>query len=164
MSLHADWFYDAGARTLLVRYRLRNGSAKRSLAVFDRGVYSDRAGAVFAPGAVGTARVQVEGDGVSLIHSPDTPASAHDPLASAALAVEVNAGAELADQFVHRFSDTAPKRLRWCVGVMAFDQAAFGHPVKTEHGTVWTATVDTASARKLLCTPWYDVAAGRFAD
>lgn len=165
-SLHTEFHYSADANTVLVRYRLRNGSADRALAVFDRGVYGDRAGAAFNPGPVGAPRVEQQADGTVLLHGPGpAPATAAmDPLGAAPLAVELKPGAELADQFVHRFTDGTPKRLRWCVAVAAFDEKQFRNPVKTDHGPIWTGAGDTSAATKQLCTPWYDVGTARFVE
>jgi len=167
VSLHTEFHYSTDANTLLVRYRLRNGSADRALAVFDRGVYGDRAGATFNPGPVGAPRVEQQDGGTVLLHAPGpAPATAAmDPLGAAPLAVELEPGGELADQFVHRFTGTgAPKRVRWCVAVAPFDEKQFRNPVKTNHGPIWTATGDTSTGRQLLCTPWYDVGTARFVE
>lgn len=166
-TLQVEWNYSAQANTVLVEYRLRNGSAKRSLAVFDRGVYGDRAGVAFNPGPIGQPRVEREGDGIVLLHSPalPTPAPTVNVRAWAPLVMELGPGHELKDQFAHRFEPgDVPKRMRWCLAVMELDGDLFGNPVKTSRGTVWTEAQDTTAARKLLCTPWYEVSTGRFSE
>lgn len=166
VSLHAEFQYTAASNTLLVRYRLRNGSAERALAVFDRGSYGDRAGAVYNPGPIGKPRLETRDGGSVLLHAP-APASAAnpmDPLGHAGLAVEVKPGGEHADQFVYRFDGAqAPQRVRWCVAVAAFDEKQFRIPTQTANGTIWAAG-DTGVEVQQVCTPWFDVGAGKFVE
>lgn len=165
VSLHAEFQYTAASNTLLVRYRLRNGSADRALAVFDRGSYGDRAGAVYNPGPIGAPRLETQDGGITLLHAP-APASAAnpmDPLGHAGLALELKAGGEHADQFVHRFGDQAPQRVRWCVAVAPFEQKQFRIPTKTAHGTIWAAG-EAGVQTQSLCTPWFDVGTGKFVE
>lgn len=161
-TLRAELFYSAQTQTVYVRYRIRNESAEHRLAVFDRGVYGDWAGAVYAPGPVGTARIEVDGGDLTVAHVA-VPPPAEDPLRRhAPLARVLTPGQEHGSESATQLSpEAAPRRLRWCVGVARFVQDAFRHPQDTANGTIWVAEEAAVAAQRRLCTPWYDVAAGR---
>lgn len=162
-TLHAEFFYSSEARTVYVRYRIHNTSADRALAIFDRGVYGDWAGARYAPGPVGRAVFQRDGDGLTVAHMA-TALLSDDPLQrSMPLALALPAGGTIAAESASQLpAEDVPARLRWCIAVMPFDQQHFRSPHQTDTSTIWIATPDVVDLQQMLCTPWYDVAAESF--
>jgi hypothetical protein len=161
--LHAELFYSTEARTVYVRYRIHNTSADRALAIFDRGVSGDWAGALYGPGPIGRAVLERDGDGLTVSHMAtallhDDPLQRSMPLVLA-LAAGGTVTAESATQLPAEYE---PARLRWCVAVMPFDQQHFRSPHQADTGTIWIATPEVVDLQQRLCTPWYDVAAATF--
>lgn len=163
VSMRAELFYADDARTLYVRYRLRNDGNGRALAVFDRGVYSDWAGALYAPGPVGRARIERDGDRITVAHVALAP-PADDPLRrNAPLALALASGEALSAESATRLpADIAPARLRWCIGVAPFSEDAFRNRQDTANGAIWVAEAGALAAQQRLCTPWFDPAVGAF--
>lgn len=153
--------------TVRVRYRLHN-TGKAPLAVFDRGdrhaVLTGRqqAGAIGAPLVLQVA----EGD-VELRHvarreragftGPTVPATP--------LALQLAPGAAVEGGFSAALpSTTAPlRRVRWCLGVAPFEDAAFFAAENVESGRIWQAGDGAVAAQQSLCTPWFDLATLAFA-
>ena len=164
--LQAELFHSEDARTVYVHYRLRNDGAEQALAVFDRGLYGERAGAVYAPGPVGQARIEIETDGsVTLAHIAVPPPSDDTRRQQAPLVLELAPGAELNDESITQLPEhVTPTRLRWCIGVAAFDRSAYDTPTDTPRGRIWVGGAAAVVAQQRLCTAWYDVASRRFQD
>jgi hypothetical protein len=161
VSLQAQLHYARESQTFYLQYRLRNESADTAIAVFDRGVYGDWAGVAYAPGPVGKPRFAIDGDTATLTHSA-VPAVDGD-MRTMPIAVHVAPGATLSDAFIHAgFDGVSPKRVRWCVGIAAFDETLFRSPQPTDRGTIWIANADAVARQTLLCTSWYDVENERF--
>ena len=146
-----------------VHYRLRN-TGTAPLAVFDRG---DRHAVLTgrqATGDIGAPGTREDGGGdVTLSHIARALPSPSPTLPPVPLAARVDAGAALEGHFrASPMTLDAPKRLRWCVGVVGFDPAAFGSPERVGEVEVWQASFDLADRQRLVCTPWFDLAAGGF--
>lgn len=163
VKLEVELRYRAPSRAVEVSYRLHNPAAAPPLAVFDRGdlhtvqIGRQTLGAIGQPGFVS------EGSDVEILHAalplPDpAPTSPPTPLA-----IRVAPGTTLSGRFESEvWSDSVPKRLRWCVGVMPFDDRFFDTPARSADGKVWSAPFAAADAQQMLCTPWFDVARGSF--
>ncbi|WP_145985459.1 hypothetical protein [Marilutibacter maris] len=145
-----------------VRYALRN-DGQVPLIVFDRGTVHGADIGQQTLGGVGVPMQESTGEDVTLVHAamplPDpSPTSPPTPLG-----VELAPGASLAAQFqVMLQGPSLPKRLRWCVGVMPFDEKLLSSPLQTKDGLVWTASFESAERQERLCTPWYDTVNTRF--
>lgn len=161
-SLYADIYYDTATGTVRVRYRVRNASTTRGLAVFDRGVYGDWSGVAYAPGPVGTATLQLDGADAVLLHAPPAPSSPDD-LRATPLAIEVAPGGELESMYLHRIDRTADdrnaniRRLRWCVAVAPLEPDHFRNPQRSSNGTIWMASAEAVRAQTRLCSDWYTI-------
>mgnify|MGYP001161991245 CR=1 FL=1 len=156
-SLYADIYYDTATGTVRVRYRVRNASATRGLAVFDRGVYGDWSGVAYAPGPVGTATLQLDGTDAVLLHAPTAPDNPDD-LRATPLAIEVAPGGELESMYLHRIDRNADiRRLRWCVAVAPLEPDHFRNPQRSSSGTIWMASADAVQAQTRLCSDWYTI-------
>ncbi|KWS04573.1 hypothetical protein AZ78_2123 [Lysobacter capsici AZ78] len=163
VKLDVEFRYQAQARSVEVNYQLHNPDAAPPLAVFDRGdlhtvqIGRQKLGAIGQPGFV------TEGADVEMLHAalplPDpAPTSPPTPLA-----IKVAPGSTLSGRFESEiWSTTVPKRLRWCVGVMPFDEKFFDAPARSADGQVWSAPFAAAEAQQMLCTPWFDIAKGGF--
>lgn len=145
-----------------VRYVLRN-DGQAALIVFDRGTVHDAGIGRQTLGGVGVPIQESAGEDLTLVHAAmplPQPAPTSPPTP---LGIELAPGASLAARFQVMLSGTAlPKRLRWCVGVMPFDEKLLSSPVQTKEGRVWTASFASEQRQQRLCTPWYDVAGARF--
>lgn len=162
-ALEVEFAYQTGPRLLQVRYGLRNTDPQTALAVFDRGGAHEVRSGRQELGAIAAPTVTVAGDDVELRHAA-LPLPDPAPYApSAPMAIKLAPGAELAGRFEFALPGAAaPRRLRWCLGVMAFDAALFGAPRATAHGEIWPATFAAVDRQRLLCTPWYVIAAAAF--
>ena len=161
-ELHAAFDYAPDSRIIAVRYRLHN-AGDTALAVFDRGDQHAIGIGRQKAGDVGIPRQVEDGEDVQLIHAaaplPDIePTSPPTPVA-----IEIAPGAELSGEFRFALKGlVVPKRLRWCVGVMRVGDAYMDSPHETTQGRLWRASFAVVDKQKMLCTPWYDVAAARF--
>lgn len=156
-TLYADLYYDTATGTVRVRYRVRNASSTRGLAVFDRGVYGDWSGVAYAPGPVGTATLQLDGADAVLLHAPSAPGSPDD-LRATPLAIEVAPGGELESMYLHRIDRNADiQRLRWCVAVAPLEPDHFRNPKRSSNGTIWMASAKAVHAQTRLCSGWYTI-------
>ena len=156
--------FDPDGQRLAVRYRVSNiGDAP--LAVFDRGdshaVLTKRllAGDVPAP------RVEGGDEGLTLSHAahalPD-PAPTSPPVP---LATKLAAGERLDASFDVDLSLFAnATRVRWCLGVLPFDESVLKPATSAGDVAVWSAPFSVVDRQQLLCTPWFDMAAGAFED
>lgn len=157
-------FEAGGSGPLRVRYRVHNtGSA--DIAVFDRGnrhavlTRRQRTGEVGEPG------FREEGDGDVTVSHVALPLSQPSPtVPPVPLAAKLGAGQSLEGEFT--FSPLVgepPRRLRWCLGVVPFDEEHFSTPEQAEGVEVWQASFELADRQQTLCTPWFEIAAGAFA-
>ena len=156
-------FENATNGPLRVRYQVHNaGSA--DIAVFDRGdrhaVLTGRhqAGEVGDPGF----REDDEG-GLELRHGARPLPQPAPTLPPTPLAARLAPGQSLEGSF--SFSPLVgdqPRRLRWCLGVAPFNETQFRSPEQAGGVEIWQASFDLAESQQLLCTPWFDVAAGAF--
>jgi hypothetical protein len=154
-----EWRYHPEQNFISVRYRVQNESKRGSLAAFDREVYVPYPSYVYAPGKIGAPFAKINGADIELIHAAyagDTPPS------GTPLAIEVTKGEQIEGYFSFSIGDAKPERLRWCVGVMAFEKDYFDRPFGSGNGRIWFAKADVKSLQTMLCTPWYDVAQARF--
>lgn len=150
-----------------VRYRLHN-AGDTPLAVFDRGnrhaVLTKRQ----AAGAVGAPTFEDTGGGDVVLRHVALPSSTGGPtgptVPATPLALKLDPGATLAGEFSFSIpTPTPPKRVRWCLGVAAFDGRHFFSPETAADGEVWQANDDAVRSQRTLCTPWFDLASGEFA-
>ncbi|MGO1070035.1 hypothetical protein [Lysobacter sp. CA199] len=161
-ALEAAFAYNPAKRVLQVDYTLRN-TGTRALAVFDRGNRHEVSIGRQKLGAIASPAWKATGDDLELSHIaaplPDPgPISPPSPLA-----LEIKAGGELRGAF--RFSvigSIAPKRLRWCLGVMPLEPAYFDSPSQTDAGQIWRASFAAAGEQDKLCTAWFDIARNAF--
>ncbi|TWT20267.1 hypothetical protein FQY83_11060 [Luteimonas marina] len=164
LRLDVDFSAPSGD-TVQVRYRLRNDGAA-PLAVFDRGnrhaVLTKRQ----APGAIGVPTFEETGGGdVVLRHvaPPQADAPTGPTLPPTPLALKLEPGASIEGEFGFSIPASAPpRRVRWCLGVAAFDDVDFFSPEATDAGEVWQAGAGAIARQRVLCTPWFGMAAGRF--
>jgi hypothetical protein len=161
--IDVEFAYQAGKRLVQVRYGLRNKSPQSALAVFDRGGAHDVRSGRQVLGAIAAPTIQVNGDDVELMHTAQPLPDPAPYAPSTPIAIKLEPGAELAGRFEFSLpGNAAPKRLRWCIGVTAFDPSLFDSPRATPDGEVWAATFAAVGKQQVLCTPWFDVASGSF--
>lgn len=161
-ELHATFDYAPQSRIIAVHYRLRN-AGDAALAVFDRGDQHAIGIGRQQAGDVGIPRQVEQGDDIELIHAA-VPLPEIEPTSPPTpVAIELAPGAELSGAFQFALKGImAPKRLRWCVGVMHVGDAYMDSPHETKQGRLWRASFAVVDKQKMLCTPWYDVATSRF--
>lgn len=166
VSLEAD-FASPSPGTLTVRYRLHN-TGDAPLAVFDRGNRQAVLAKRQAPGAVGAPTFEDTGNGDVVLRHVALPAAGTGPtgptLPATPLALKLAPGATLAGGFTFSIPAAPPRRVRWCLGVAAFNDGDFFSPEHTGDGEVWQANDDAVRTQRTLCTPWFEVAANRFAE
>lgn len=162
--LQASFDYAPASGTLHVRYRVSN-QGDGPLAVFDRG---DRQGVLTkrqAAGAVPSPLFSVDGNGNITFSHEALPLPQPSPtLPPVPLAAKLDAGEELAGEF----SFTPPvsgaaKRMRWCLGVAAFNDRDYSAPEQFGEIDVWRASFAVVDSQQQLCTPWFDLATNTFA-
>ncbi|QCO66920.1 hypothetical protein E5843_02355 [Luteimonas yindakuii] len=163
VSLAAAFDYEPRSGTVAVRYRVDNTSDV-AVAVFDRGnrhavlTGRQRSGAVGEPTFVEDAPGDVTLRHIALPLPDPAPTLPPTPLA-----VQLQPGASLEGEFAYAPpTQDAPRRVRWCLGVMPFDATLFDSPEEGEGVTVWQASFDAASQQQQLCTAWFDVSTRRF--
>lgn len=154
--------------TVDVRYQLHN-AGDVPLAVFDRG---DRHAVLTGRQASGDTGVPTfeadDAGGVTLRHAARpahaSPAGPTGPtVPPTPLVRRVAAGETLQGGFRFQIPAAPPRRLRWCLGVAPFaDGEGLRPDVDAAH--VWRAGPAAVARQQVLCTPWFDVSAGRFAD
>lgn len=153
--------------TVRVRYRLHN-TGDSPLAVFDRGNRQAVLSGRQASGAIGAPTFEQGGHGdVVLRHFARVPGSGRftgPTVPATPLALQLATGAVVEGEFSFAIPVQAPlRRVRWCLGVAAFEEAGFMAPESAEAGTIWQAGDDAVASQQALCTPWFDMAAGAFA-
>ena len=161
-QLDATFDYAADSRIIEVHYRLRNNGAT-ALAVFDRGDQHAIGTGSQTIGDVGIPKQIANGEDFELIHAA-LPLPEPEPTSPPTpVAIEIAPGAELSAHFRFALKGViAPKRLRWCVGAMHVGDAYMDSPQDIKESRMWRASFAVVEKQKMLCTPWYDVATGRF--
>lgn len=161
--LYAEFDYAPASRIIDVRYRLRNASQSSALVVFDRGNLHaiDIGRQKF--GEVGVPKMIENGEDIELVHAVAPLPSPAPTAPPTPIAIQVEPGAELTGHFKFALKGiTIPKRLRWCVGVMAFDEAYMDSPHNTADGRIWRVSFAAVDKQRMVCTRWYDVATAAF--
>lgn len=159
--LDIDARYDAGTHKLSLDYRLTNTSTG-PLAVFDRGDSMQLRTHMLAPGKPAPPMQAMEDGGLQLNHRAmplrkPPPIVPHIPLAG-----RLEAGAVHTDAFTVDVP-AGVGRVRYCLGVAPFVAERF-RPATGAGDGVWLASYRVVDQQTLLCTPWLDLVAGRFAD
>lgn len=155
-------FRAAGAE-LTVDYRVRN-TGDGPLAVFDRGDRHAVLTGRLAEGEVPPPYFGEDGEGgLTLSHEARPLAQPAPTLPPVPLAARLAPGESLEGGFTFDTSLAAgAARVRWCLGVAPFDEAAFQASEPAGEVAVWTSPFEAAEAQQRLCTPWFDIAAGAF--
>lgn len=154
--------YQPAARIVAVSYRLRN-TADAPLAVFDRGNFHAVDTGRQKAGEVGIPTEKTEGEDVELMHGVLPLRRPSPTVPPTPIALRLEPGKEVSARFEYALKGTlAPKRLRWCVGVMRFNETDFDQPHTASQGQLWRASFAVVGKQQMLCTPWFDVAANRF--
>ncbi len=159
VRLDATFDVDATSRRLRVRYHLHNGG-DAALAVFDRGDTLAVAQGRLTPGTVGAPATEQGADGLSLQHRAvplRRPAPTVPPVP---LAARLAPGDGLDGELHADVGEAA--RVRYCLAVAPFDAGLFSARQHAEGIDLWRASFDVVGRQWTLCTPWFDVADGRF--
>jgi hypothetical protein len=163
-ELIANFDYDLTTRVVNVRYQVKNNSPKSSLAIFDRADLHAVKQGQQALGDVAVPHQTAEGNDITLWHTvlPMDPIAESEPTPTA---IRLAPGDTLSGQFTFGlWGDVVPTRLRWCLGIMPFDERLFGSPAAVEAGELWYASTAVVELQRTLCTRWYDIASAAFAD
>ena len=157
--------FDPVGLLLHVRYRVSNTGAA-PLAVFDRGdQHAVLTGRLEAGGVPSPSWSAHEGGGTVLKHAARPMPRPERTLPPVPLAAKLEPGASLEGAFEFDMSLVeGPRRLRWCLGVMDFDEDAFVASDRGVDVAVWSAPTIAAELQRLVCTPWFDAAAGVFEE
>lgn len=154
--------FDPDGDSLAVRYRISN-TGKAPLAVFDRGDRHAVLTKKLVAGEVGPPRFEEDGDGLLLSHEARALADPAPTVPPVPLAARLDAGGALDGAFAFDLSLAGEAaRVRWCLGVAAFDADRFETSESAGDVPVWTAPFDIVDTQQRLCTPWFDVAVGTF--
>jgi len=155
--------FDLGADDqLAVRYRVNNtGSA--AIAVFDRGDRQAVMAKHLKTGDVPAPQFEQGGADLELRHAARALPSPSPTVPPTPLAARVAPGAIVEGAFPFDLT-LAPgtRRVRWCLGVGPFDEAAFSEPQQFDEKEVWRASFAVVEGQQMLCTPWYTVATRTF--
>ena len=165
--------FDPVGERFAVRYRVTN-RGEGPLAVFDRGDRHAVLTGRLESGAIAMPRFTQEGGDLTLDHAaralPD-PAPTVPPVP---LAARLDAGAALDGAFEFDLSLTVGvERVRWCLGVAAFNDKDYRADDRSVDRSkfasggdadAWQASFAVVDAQEMLCTPWYVLAGGGFAD
>lgn len=155
--------FDPDGDALAVRYRISN-TGEAPLAVFDRGDRHAVLTKKLVAGAIGQPRFEESEHGLVLSHQAHALPDPAPTLPPVPLAARLEAGEALDGAFAFDLSLAGKAaRVRWCLGVAAFDADLFEASESAGEVPVWTAPFDAANTQQRLCTPWFDVAAGTFA-
>lgn len=148
-----------------VRYRIRN-TGDGPLAVFDRGDRHAVLSGRVAAGAVPSPHFSEDGaGGLTLAHVARALPHPAPTLPPVPLAARLAPGDRLEGEFGFDLSlATGLERVRWCLGVAPFDEATFEASESSGPVAVWTAPFELADTQQRLCTPWFDVKTGAFAE
>ncbi|MGY1530272.1 hypothetical protein [Luteimonas sp. A649] len=154
--------FDPDGDALAVRYRISN-TGQAPMAVFDRGDRHAVLAKTLVAGEVPVPRFEEAEGGLVLSHGARPLPSPAPTVPPVPLASRLASGAALDGAFAFDLSLAGKvDRVRWCLGVAAFDDALFETSESMGDVAVWTAPFEMAEAQQLLCTPWFDVAAGVF--
>lgn len=153
-----------GKERLQVQYSMHNQGATPMM-VFDRGNVHAILAKQQSVGAVGQPSFRMDGRDLTLSHLaqplPDpAPTSPPTPVAARLLQGERVQGQFLFDLTL--VDD--PRRVRWCLGVAAFNEDDFMQARDGNGVDLWTASFAMAERQQRLCTPWFDLQAGRFEE
>ncbi len=164
LQLRAVILRDDPTGAWIVDYRLHNASAITTALVFDRGDAQEVGIGRHALGTIGIPRAMTTDAGdLEIIHAAQplpnpSPISPPTPLA-----IELAPSAEISGRFIFSSLFTGqPKRVRWCVGVMALEASDEGMVYETPEGRIRQTGFGVVDRQRMLCTPWYDVAKGVF--
>lgn len=154
--------FDPDGDRLAVRYRISN-TGDQPLAVFDRGDRHAVLTGKLDSGKVPAPRFEQGTGGLTLSHAARALPSPAPTVPPVPLATKLAPGASLDDAFEFDLSlAEAGSRVRWCLGVAPFDEAAFEVSESAGEVAVWTASFEVVDRQQLLCTGWFDPAAGAF--
>ncbi|MDH5830457.1 hypothetical protein QFW80_08005 [Luteimonas sp. M1R5S18] len=159
--LSVEFAFPAGD-TVAVRYRLHN-AGDAPFAVFDRG---DRHAVLTGrqvAGDIGTPTFEITGGSVTLRHVARSPGSSPtgQTLPFTPLARRVQAGGAVEGMFRFQVPAAPPTRWRWCLGIASFAKGEGLRP-DGDVAELWRADAAAVARQQVLCTPWFDVSAGRF--
>lgn len=156
-------FEHAAGGPLRVRYQVRNTGGS-DLAVFDRGDRHAVLTGRHKAGEVGDPGFRDDGEGgLELRHAARPLPQPAPTLPPTPLAVRLAPGQSLEGSFSFApLVGDQPQRLRWCLGVAPFNETQFRSPEQAGGIQVWQASFALSESQQLLCTPWFDVAAGTF--
>jgi hypothetical protein len=155
--------FDPAGQRLAVRYRISN-TGDVPLAVFDRGDRHAVLTRKLVAGEVAAPRFEEGADGLTLSHAARALPSPAPTLPPVPLATKLAPGTSLDAAFAFDLSLAGEAaRVRWCLGVARFDDATFEPDGSAGEVGLWTAPFEMAETQQLLCTPWFDMAAGTFA-
>ena len=154
--------FDPDGDALAVRYRISN-TGPAPLAVFDRGDRHAVLTKTLVAGDVPAPRFEEADGGLVLSHAARALHIPSPTVPPVPLASRLAAGAALDGGFSFDLSLAGQAgRVRWCLGVAPFDAERFEASESVGDVAVWTAPFEMADAQQLLCTPWFDMAAGVF--
>ncbi|MBB1473654.1 hypothetical protein H5368_11460 [Luteimonas sp. MC1782] len=154
--------FDPEGDALAVRYRVSN-TGQDALAVFDRGDRHAVMTKKLVAGDIPAPRFEDGEDGLVLLHAARALPSPSPTVPPVPLASKLAAGDSRDGAFAFDLSlGSAGARVRWCLGVEPFDDAAFEAADSAGDVAVWTASFDMAQTQQMLCTPWFDPATGTF--
>jgi len=154
--------FDPDGDRLAVRYRISNTSGL-PMAVFDRGDHHAVLTGRLAAGDVPSPSIMQEAGGMVLSHAAHALPQPSPTLPPVPLAAKLEPGGSLDGAFDFDLSlIEGPRRVRWCLGVLPFDGAAFQATRGSGDVAVWSGPFEAADSQQLLCTPWFDVPAGAF--
>lgn len=156
--------FDPEGTQLAVRYRVGN-TGDAPLAVFDRG---DRHAVMtkrIAAGEVPDPHFDANGEALTLTHAARPLPQPSPTVPPVPLAARLDAGQQFDGAFSFDLSLAAEaRRVRWCLGVLPFDEEGFREAASAGEVPVWSAPFSAAETQQMLCTPWFDIAEGSFAQ
>jgi hypothetical protein len=153
--LHVEFYFDAPKHTLRVRYLLNNTS-KSAAAIFDRGTTVAVAQNKLKAGSVAELTQEITPDGLVLSHRAAPLRKPAPTVPPVPLAARIAAGAQLGGDVLADTGDA--KRVRYCLGVAAFDPAKFSSRQPIDGVELWRASFELAETQRMLCTPWFVLA------
>lgn len=161
-TLDAEFIYQEN-EGLRVRYSVRN-TGKQDLAVFDRGNRHAVLTKQMSAGDVGQPHFRDDNGAVTLSLAARALPKPTPYLPPVPLAVKLPAGASVSGEFQFDLNliDTAPTRIRLCVGIAAFNAQNYSDSYKADALEVWRASFAVVDHQRMLCTPWFDLASGKF--
>lgn len=156
--------FDPVGERLHVRYRIGN-TGPDPLAVFDRGDQHAVLTGRLEVGEVPMPAFVREAGGTVLSHAARPRPHPSPTLPPVPLAARLEPGAILEGAFEFDLSLVEePRQVRWCLGVAPFDEAMFQAAQRPGVIPVWSGPWADGLDQQLLCTPWFAIDAGRFAQ